>query len=277
MPLTLSRTSMIARDYTETLEGIGEAIALQMRLIPKGTFMMGSPETEPESQEREAPQHEVSVPPFFMSRYPITQAQWRVVAAMPQVNLELKPEPSHFKGDNRPVEQVSWYEAVEFCARLNRFLENRPSAHTGRAYRLASEAEWEYACRAGTTTPFHTGKMLTTEVANYNGNYTYADGPKGENREATTPVDHFGVENAFGLCDMHGNVYEWCQDHYGSYEKTPVDGSAWITDNKKANRILRGGSWFLNPKTCRSAYRDSDMPDFRNSYIGFRVSRNFLN
>lgn len=255
---------MTARHYTETLTGMGEAIALQMQLIPEGTFLMGSPETEPESQEREAPQHEVSVPPFFMGRYPITQAQWRVVAAMPQVSLELKPEPSHFKGDNLPVEQVSWYEAIEFCDRL--------SAHTDRSYRLPSEAEWEYACRAGTTTPFHFGKMLTTEVANYNGNYTYADGPKGDYREATTLVDHFGTANAFDLCDMHGNVYEWCQDHYDSYGKTPVDGSAWTTENTKANRILRGGSWYLNPKTCRSAYRDHDMPDFRNSYIGFRVS-----
>jgi len=262
---------MTTHNYTEALEGLGEAVPLQMLLIPKGTFMMGSPETEPERQDREGPQHEVSVPAFFMSRYPITQAQWRVVAAMPQVNLALKSKPSYFKGNNLPVERVSWYEAIEFCARLNRFVENRLSAHTNRLYRLPSEAEWEYACRAGTTTPFYVGEMLTTEVANYNGSYTYADGPKGSYRETTTPVDHFEIENAFGLCDTHGNVYEWCQDHYGSYDKTPVDGSAWVTDNEKANRILRGGSWYLNPKTCRSAYRDTDAPGFRNSYVGFRV------
>ncbi|PZO57455.1 MAG: hypothetical protein DCF15_07115, partial [Phormidesmis priestleyi] len=249
---------------TESLEGIGEAIPLQMLLIPAGTFMMGSPEDEPERQEREGPQHEVSVPPFFMGRYLVTQAQWRVVAALRQVNRELNLEPSEFKGDNLPVEQVSWYEAVEFCDRL--------TAQTGRPYRLPSEAEWEYACRAGTTTPFHFGKTLTTEVANYDGNYFYADGPKGAYRETTTPVDHFEIANAFGLSDMHGNVWEWCQDHYDSYDKTPIDGSAWVTSDRDARRLLRGGSWFYNPGGCRSAFRNYNTPDFRLNIIGFRVS-----
>ena len=190
-----------------------------------------------------------------MGRYPITQAQWRVVAGLSLVNRELNPEPSNFKGDNLPVEQVSWYEAVEFCDRL--------SAKTGRPYRLPSEAEWEYACRAGTTTPFHFGKTLTTEVANYNGNYTYADGPKGEYFETTTPVDKFEIANAFGLCDMHGNVFEWCEDHYGNYNQTPVDGSARITDDKQARRILRGGSWFYYPRIlplCVSPRRYARLP-----------------
>ena len=181
MPLTLRRTPATTRYYIEALEGLGEAIPLQMLLIPTGTFMMGSPEDEPERQGREGPQHEVSVPSFFLGRYPVTQAQWRAVAALQQVNLELNSEPSNFTGDNLPVEQVSWYEAVEFCDRL--------SAHTGRPYRLPSEAEWEYACRAGTTTPFHFGKTLTTEVANYYGQVTYVDGPEGEVRKTTTPVD----------------------------------------------------------------------------------------
>ncbi|KPQ32121.1 MAG: Sulfatase-modifying factor enzyme 1 [Phormidesmis priestleyi Ana] len=157
MPLTLRRTPATTRYYTESLEGIGEALPLQMLLIPAGTFMMGSPEDEPDRQEDEI-QHEVSVPPFFLGRYPITQAQWRAVANLPQVNRELNPEPSNFKGENLPVERVSWYEAVEFCDRL--------AARTGRPYRLPSEAEWEYACRAGTTAPFHFGRTLTTEVAN---------------------------------------------------------------------------------------------------------------
>ena len=255
MPLTLRRTPATARYYTEALEDLGEAIPLQMLLIPAGTFAMGSPEDEPERQEREGPQHDVTVPSFFLGRYPVTQSQWRAVAAMRQVNRELNPAPSWFKGDNLPVEQVSWYEAVEFCDRL--------SAQTGRPYRLPSEAEWEYACRAGTTTPFHFGKTLTTEVANFDGNYTYADGPKGEYRETTTPVDQFEIANAFGLSDMHGNVWEWCQDHYGSYDKTPTDGSAWITENKEANRIRRGGSWDINPRFCRSAQRVNVTPDFR--------------
>ena len=261
MALTLRRTAATTRYYTEPLEGLGEAIPLQMLLIPAGNFMMGSPKDEP---EREGPQHEVSVPLFFMGRYPITQSQWRAVAALKQINLELNPAPSKFKGDNLPVEQVSWYEAVEFCDRL--------SAQTGRPYRLPSEAEWEYACRAGTTTPFHFGKTLTTEVANYDGTSVYADGPEGEFRGTTTPVDQFEIANAFGLCDMHGNVYEWCRDHYDSYDKTPVDGSAWEMSEKEARRIARGGSWYSNPWICRSAVRYYFTPDFRDPDIGFRVS-----
>ena len=264
MALTLRRTAATTRYYTEPLEGIGEAIPLQMLLIPEGTFMMGSPEDELDREEREGPQREVSVPPFFLGRYPITQAQWRAVVSLSQVNRELNPEPSSFKGDNLPVEQVSWYEAVEFCDRL--------SAQTGRPYRLPSEAEWEYACRAGTTTPFHFGTTLTIEVANYNGSYTYADGSKGKISATTTPVDRFEIANAFGLCDMHGNVYEWCEDHYENYNQTPVDGSAWITDDKEARRILRGGSWDSDPRNCRSARRSNDSPDNRDPYVSFRVS-----
>ena len=263
MALTLRRTPATASYYTEALEGLGEAIPLQMLLIPAGTFTMGSPEDEPERRENE-PQHEVTVPGFFMSRYPVTQAQWRFVTNLQQVNRALKPEPSHFKGDNRPVEQVSWDEAVEFCDRL--------TAHTQRPYRLPSEAKWEYACRAGTTTPFHFGKTLTTEVANYDGNSAYTNSAKGEYRAETTPVDRFGIANAFGLCDMHGNVLEWCQDHYGSYGKTPTNGSALTTPDEETNRVLRGGSWFDNPRYCRSGYRYTYTPDDRYNFIGFRVS-----
>ena len=263
MALTLRRTPAIARYYTEALEGLGRAIPLQMVLIPPGTFTMGSPEDEPERYENEV-QHEITVPDFFMGRYPVTQAQWRFVANLPQANQELDPNPSHFKGDNRPVEQVNWHEAVEFC--------NRLTARTQRPYRLPSEAEWEYACRAGTTTPFHFGKTLTTEAANYSGNYTYADGPKGEYREETTPVDMFDIANAFGLCDMHGNVYEWCQDHYGSYDQTLTDGSALTIPDEAASRVLRGGSWYYVPRNCRSAFRINFTPDFRDFTFGFRVS-----
>ena len=172
-------------------------LSLEMVYIPGGTFEMGSPDNEPERFSSEGPQRLVAVPSFLMSRYPITQAQWRFVAALERVERNLKPNPSWFKGDNRPVENVSWYDAVEFCARLSRL--------TQQEYRLPTEAEWEYACRADTTTPFHFGKTLTPEVANYDGNSTYDNGPKGKNRKETTPVDHFGVANAFGLCDMHGN------------------------------------------------------------------------
>ena len=233
------------------VEPLADDLRLEMVAIPGGTFRMGSPESEPERISDESPQHKVAVPNFFIGRYPVTQAQWRFVAMLPQVNRRLNVDPFMFKGGrgNRlPVESVSWYEAVEFCDRL--------SAHTNRTYRLPTETEWEYACRAGTTTPFHFGDMILTDVANYNGQYTYADGPKGKNREKTTSVNEFDVANAFGLSDMHGNVFEWCQDHWHeNYEGAPTDGSAWLTDNKEANRLLRGGSWVNNPRDCRSAYR----------------------
>jgi formylglycine-generating enzyme required for sulfatase activity len=246
------------------VEPLGDRVELEMLLIPGGTFVMGSSGDEPERSTAEGPQHEVRLDSFMMGRYPVTQAQWRVVAAMRQINRALKPNPSRFKGDKSPVEQVTWFEAVEFCDRL--------SAHTGRPYRLSSEAEWEYACRAGTTTPFHVGETITADLANYNGDYTYNDGPKGRHRKKTTAVDHFGVANAFGLCDMHGNVFEWCQDHWhGNYAGAPTDGSAWLTEAENSTRVCRGGSWFGNPRYCRSAYRNDDSPVYRYSRLGFRV------
>ncbi|MEO0537660.1 MAG: formylglycine-generating enzyme family protein [Cyanobacteria bacterium P01_A01_bin.123] len=248
----------------EVLQVIAEDGGVEMVYILGDTFTMGSPDTEPDRYDREGPQHKVTVQPFSMGRYPITQAQWRFVAGLEQVNRKLNPDPSRFKGDNRPVEQVSWYEAVEFCDRL--------SNHTQREYRLPTEAEWEYACRAGTETPFHFGATISSELANYRGTTTFADGPAGEYREETTPVDHFGVANTFGLSDMHGNVYEWCRDHYhDSYRGATEDGSAWSTNNENARRILRGGSWDVDPGDCRSAYRLSFFPDVRFNPFGFRV------
>ncbi|MEM7769099.1 MAG: formylglycine-generating enzyme family protein [Cyanobacteria bacterium P01_A01_bin.37] len=245
-------------------EALDEAGHLRMMQIPEGTFLMGSPEDEPKRREREGPQHEVTVQRFFMGKYPVTQVQWRFVAGLEAVSRELESDPSHFKGDDRPVEQVNWHEAVECCERL--------AQHTGREYRLPTEAEWEYACRAGTTTPFHFGETISSELANYSGTIRYNDGPKGESRKKTTSVFLFEVANAFGLCDMHGNVWEWCQDHWhGSYQDAPDDGSAWLTDDEKARRILRGGSWYNNPENCRSAYRGDYDPDYRSLFIGFRV------
>lgn len=264
-PFTIRRTPATVQCYTEPLEALGNAIPLDMILVPGGTFTMGSPDTEPEREYREGPQHQVTVSSFFMGRYPITQAQWRTVAQMDhQVKQELNADPSEFKGPNRPVEQISWYEAVEFCDRLARA--------SGRPYRLPSEAEWEYACRAGTTTPFSFGKTLTPELANYFGQETYNGGPKGVYREQTTPVNEFDVANAFGLCDMHGNVLEWCQDHWhNSYDNSPENGSAWLSEDESEYRVLRGGSWHNFPRNCRSAYRDYTMPGDRYSDIGFRV------
>ena len=223
------------------IELLGDATELEMVAIPAGTFMMGSPESEPERDDDEGPQHEVEVEAFYMGRYPITQAQWRFVAALEQVNIALAANPSSFKGDDRPVERVSWHEAIEFCDRLSR--------HTGNDYKLPSEAQWEYACRAGTQSPFYFGDTISSEIANYDGTTVYSGGPQGESRHETTPVDHFNAANAFGLSDMHGNVWEWCADHWHSnYEGAPGDGSAWITKNEDAQRVRRGGSWSDNPR-----------------------------
>jgi formylglycine-generating enzyme required for sulfatase activity len=252
--LVIHREQKQAWQFVETLGEVG----LEMVSIPGGSFLMGSPENEPERYDNESPQHSVSVSSFFMGKYPITQAQWRIVAEFEQVNRSLNPDPSRFKGDDRPVENVSWLEAVEFCERLNRFVEVRLSRFTGKEYRLPTEAEWEYACRAGTQIPFHFGETITTDLASYDGNYAYGEGVKGQYREKTTPVGSFKVANSFGLYDMHGNVWEWCQDHWHkSYAGAPIDGSAWIDPDRdeEASRVLRGGSWINDPGGCRSATR----------------------
>ncbi|MDF5719783.1 MAG: formylglycine-generating enzyme family protein [Rhizonema sp. PD37] len=255
-------------------EETGVALGIEMVAIPGGAFVMGSPPDEPQCYEDESPQHTVMLQPFFLGKYPITQAQWRFVAQLPQVNNEMDSEPFRFKGDNHPVEKVSWYNAVEFCDRL--------SQYTGRRYRLPSEAEWEYACRAETTTPFHFGETITTDLANYCGvdekigetlyKGSYNAGPLGEYRKETTPVGSLEVANAFGLYDMHGNVWEWCADHWhDNYEGTPTDGRAWVDNNDNQERLLRGGSWSDVPEYCRSAYRFRDFPVFGGSDFGFRV------
>ena len=250
-------------------EDLGNGITLEMVAIPEGTFLMGT-EIEKlvkkfnwEVFRRERPQHEVTVPPFFMGKYPITQSQWKAIAATAKIDIDLETNPSHFKGDKLPVESVNWYQATEFCKRLSR--------ETKREYRLPSEAEWEYACRAGTTTPFYFGETITGKLANYRASETYAGEAKGEYREETTPVGQF-PPNAFGLYDMHGNVWEWCADTWhDNYDGAPTDGSAW-TENGNNNRSpMRGGSWYFNPYLCRSASRNSyDRRDYYD-YSGFRV------
>ncbi|MEH1977484.1 MAG: SUMF1/EgtB/PvdO family nonheme iron enzyme [Nostoc sp.] len=243
-------------------ENLGNDVMLEMVAIPGGKFFMGSPEYELERNYSESPQHTVTVQPFFMGKFSVTQNQWAIVAALKKVSIDLNPDPSRFKGANRPVEQVSWDDAIEFCARL--------SNKTGKTYRLPSEAEWEYACRAGTTTPFYFGETITTYLANYNGYYTYNSGSMGESREQTTDVGNF-PPNPFGLFDMHGNTWEWCQDtwHENYYNGAPTDASPWMSENKE--RLLRGGSWNSNPWICRSAFRGKWVSVVLNDRLGFRV------
>ncbi|TRV09541.1 MAG: formylglycine-generating enzyme family protein [Microcystis wesenbergii Mw_MB_S_20031200_S109] len=251
-------------------QDLGNGITLEMVAIAGGTFLMGSSTNEKDSYEDERPQHEVTVPPFAMGKYPITQSQWRAIAERTDLKVEkdLDLNPAHFKdrtdSDRRPVEQVNWYDAVEFCARLSKL--------TVREYRLPSEAEWEYACRARTTTPFYFGETITGELANYIASNTYAGEAKGKYRKETTPVGQF-PPNAFGLYDMHGNVWEWCADTWhDNYDGAPTDGSVWIENGNDNRSPLRGGSWFYFPFLCRSACRNFY---FRRDYIsfscGFRV------
>ncbi|NJR52771.1 MAG: formylglycine-generating enzyme family protein [Leptolyngbyaceae cyanobacterium CSU_1_3] len=283
MTLSIRREKRKARHY---LEDLGNNVVLDMVLIPAGSFLMGSPEDESERYDDESPQHSVTVSSFFMGKYPITQAQWRIVAGFEQANRLLDPDPSGFKGDDRPVENVSWHDAVEFCERLSRFIEGRLAQQTKRKYRLPSESEWEYACRAGTTTPFYFGKTITPDLANYDWDKSYGETQitKQKDFKGTTPVGQFRLANGFGLYDMHGNVWEWCQDHWhGNYEGAPntsggakpCDGSAWVAPDadENADRVLRGGSWICYPWLCRSATRLNNVAGLRDNYIsfGFRV------
>ena len=270
----IRRESKQVQYFTEDL---GNGIGLDMVAIPGGNFMMGTEDEEIERLckkytvdyfRREKPQHRVTVQSFFMGKYPVTQAQWREIASRNDLKVErnLDVNPARFKDDDnsdrRPVERVTWYGAIEFCQRLSKL--------TGREYRLPSEAEWEYSCRAGTTTPFYFGETIIGELANYDADYTYADEAKGQYREATTSVGQF-TPNSFGLYDMLGNVWEWCKDDWHKdYKGAPTDGSVWESD-KSERKVNRGGSWFNRPTYCRSAYRYYDLPGNWLNYIGLRV------
>ncbi|MBD2360448.1 formylglycine-generating enzyme family protein [Anabaena minutissima FACHB-250] len=236
------------------VEDLGNGVSLEMVQIPGGTFKMGSPAGEAKRYSEESPQHQVKVPGFFMGKYAVTQEQYQAIMGI---------NPSNFKGEKRPVEKVSWDDAVEFCQKL--------SQKTGRTYRLPSEAEWEYACRAGTTTPFYFGETITTDLVNYDGNYPYGSAPKGEYRQQTTNVGIF-PPNSFGLYDMCGNIWEWCLDVYNdNYQGATTDGSAWLNGRDKNSKLLRGGSWYHFSWHCRSANRPYLIHTFRNYPVGFRV------
>jgi formylglycine-generating enzyme required for sulfatase activity len=241
------------RQSQQFVQDLGNGIKLEMVAIPAGRFLMGAAKNEADASPDEYPQHPVNVPSFFMSKYPITQAQYQIIIGQ---------NPSGFKGANKPVETVSWKDAKAFCQLLN-------DRTKSKGYRLPSEAEWEYACRAGTNTPFYFGGTIEPNLVNYDGNYPYANAPKGKYRNASTDVASFAA-NGYGLYDMHGNVWEWCEDvWHENYENAPTDGSTWLTDKNSSNHVLRGGSWSHYALYCRSAYRRS--LNGRNSNFGFRV------
>ncbi len=251
-----------AQEWGEDAQGLWmtmayKGVAYRFRWLTPGRFSMGSPEDE---AERELPgtdetRHEVILPRgLWLGETPVTQALW--AAAM-------GANPSHFEGPERPVEQVSWEDAQGFIARLN-------GERDDLLLRLPGEAEWEYACRAGTDTPFWFGEQISTGQANYNGNYPYADGPKGEYRHETVEVRALPA-NAWGLYQMHGNVWEWCQDWYGEYPQDPVrdprgpEMGSW--------RVLRGGGWSGFAWWLRSAYRYRRGPGDRFDFAGFRLAQ----
>jgi len=208
------------------------------------------------------------VPAFYLGKFELTQAQWRAVCELPKVNKDLVCDlsnlPYTFKGDSLPAQQISWEDAIEFCKRLSRA--------TGRTYRLPTEAEWEYAARAGTTTAFYFGDTITPELVNYDGNYPYGSAPKGTSRQTTTPVGSLGYPNAFGLYDMHGNVWEYCMDYWHeNYNGAPTDGSSWETGGDTQRRVLRGGSHFHDANHSRSAMRLGIPEATATPSTGFRV------
>jgi formylglycine-generating enzyme required for sulfatase activity len=223
---------------------------------------MGSPETEEGRSPDEGPQHEVTfAQPFALGRYPVTSSEYDHFCV--ETGREQPPDQAS-EGGGRPAINVSWEGAQAYCAWLSR--------RTEQGYRLPSEAEWEYACRAGTTTPFWTGATISTDQANYNGQYTYGPSREGHARRQRTLVNAFPA-NPWGLYDMHGNVWEWCEDSYNdSYARAAKDGTAWI-DGGISWRVLRGGSWASPPWDLRSASRDGNGPDVRGVMIGFRVAR----
>ena len=245
-----------AASYLEKLNDI----TLEMVSIPGGKFLMGSPDNQGDMDEH--PQLQVTLLPFYIGKYEVTQKQWRAVARLPKVKIDLLPDPSNFSGDELPVENISWYEAEEFCARL--------SKATGKIYRLPTEAEWEYACRARTATTFFTGEKLSPTSANIKNDPADTSANKRPDPKGTVPVGSLGRANDFGLYDMYGNVWEWCSDAYhDSYVNAPGDGSRWTGSDEY--RIVRGGSWISFPVYCRSANRFKFSPDTRDNDIGFRV------
>ena len=279
----VAKENQQARSFQERLPN---GVTLEMVYIPGGTIMMGTKDATIESLKkkygserflRESPQHKVTVPDFYMGKYPITQEQWKAIASLDVIEQKLELEPSLLSGkDSHPVEKISWDDAQEFCRRLSR--------QTKKQYRLPSEAMWEYACRAIINNkqlpvtsysskkypPFYFGETITEKLANYNASEKFANESLGNFRQITSAVGKF-PPNAFGLYDMHGNVWEWCEDDWHEqYQNAPNDGSAWLSENSMV-KVIRGGSWSFKPYSCRSAYRFDFFRDDHSDDIGFRV------
>jgi formylglycine-generating enzyme required for sulfatase activity len=295
----VSESEGIARYFEEDF---GNGVTLEMVKIPGGEFKMGTSESDitlwnlqeeigrmyPDSNcgdvgsfpcksevlswpVRETPQHVVKIRPFFIGKFEITQKQWNEIALLDSINYPLRPNIAVFKGDNLPVEMISFRAAMEFCERL--------SKKTGKHYRLPTEAEWEYACRAGTESLFPFGENIQVSVANYYGEQPFGSAPRGISREKTTVVGSLKYANKFGLYDMTGNVWEWCLDRWhDNYKGAPTDGSAWLKDSKSEYRVVRGGSWFWYASGCRSAWRgqreEAESND-KNAYGGERGNHGF--
>jgi formylglycine-generating enzyme required for sulfatase activity len=271
-------TEGVLRDRFSDGSGTGPELVL----IPTGRFQMGSNEVERRKAmeagsqkswvERETPQHWVGIEqPFALGRYPVTVGEWRqfvrATGWQPQGEVNWAA-PGFRQADTHPVVGVTWYDAQQYVRWL--------SEMTGQTYRLPSEAEWEYACRAGTKTAFSFGDEINTALANYDGNYTYNGSPKGEYRQGTTAGGTF-PPNPWGLFDMHGNVWEWVQDVvHDNYDGAPNNGMAWEQGGDQSRRILRGGSWLYNPRYLRSALRNGFSAALSNDIVGFRVARKLI-
>lgn len=272
--ITLSLLVPAPRNLRAQADGITNSVGMKLVPIPSGTFMMGSPRSEEERDAKEL-RHEVTITsPFYLGAYEVTQQQWT------QVMPDSERNPAVFSkgnggGPEHPVENVSWEAANEFCQQLSARAEEKTA---GRRYRLPTEAEWEYACRAGTTTAFHFGNSLSSQQANFNGHYPYGDAEPGPYLRRTAQVGSY-PPNAFGLYDMHGNVAEWCSDWYDPqyYENSPGEdplGPPFGVLSDGFDRfylVVRGGSWLDDARACRSAYRYRAMARTPNRLVGFRV------
>jgi formylglycine-generating enzyme required for sulfatase activity len=289
--LSINPDGVIPRASVRTLhaetfnEDLGRGVSIEMVMIPAGSFMMGTGAAEVEQVQSEyarycdtddcrraaaatvgaeRPQHSVSVPAFAMGMWEVTRAQWDAVARLPKVKIDISHALLGKSNPDDPVRRISWYEAVEFCERL--------SKKTGRKYRLPTEAEWEYACRAGSSGQFAFGDTINSDFINYNGQYPYGAAPLGINRRAPRQVSVARAANAFGLFDTHGNVSEWCQDAWhNNYDGAPAQGAVWERGGKGDERVTRGGSWDNEGYKCRSAFREKQRASDHLPTLGLRV------